>query len=181
MSYNEYYNSYIEIIIKKTKTAVDYLKIVGILLMTFLLLWFFVASSFVIGGIFSFLLEALTVFLAYLLLLVQNVEYEYNFTMGDLDIAAIYSKRKRRRLVDIKCNHMEDFSEYNESAKQKIKTKVNGKVIHAISNQKGAKLYSIIYHGVDEKKNALIFEPNEEMASAIQKQFSRIQATGQNR
>ena len=168
-------------IIKKIKTAVDYLKILGILLMTFLLLWFFVASFFASGGIFSYLLAALTVFLAYLLLIVQNVEYEYNFTMGDLDIAVIYSKKKRRRLIDIKCNHMEDFSEYNESAKQKIKTIVNGKVIHAISNKKDVKLYSIIFHGVNGKKNALIFEPNEEMVTSIQKQFSKIQAMGQNR
>lgn len=51
---------------------------------------------------------------AYKLVTMLNVEYEYIFTNGDLDIDKIMNRNSRKRLLSCKCSAFETFGPYKE-------------------------------------------------------------------
>jgi len=172
--FSEYYKSYSEVIIKKEKGPLEYLLLTLTVLGGAGLTYFmFALTVYLASGLIGMLFIAAGIYLTYLLILLQSVEYEYNFTMSELDVFAIYSKRKRKLMASIKCQQIENHGEYDAQKVREIKIAKDAKLINASSNIEGNKKYFLLYSSMDGRKYILVFEPSSEMLEAMIKQISR--------
>lgn len=98
---------FVERIIERKKNIIDYMVIFSIffgsLFVALLIILFFN-----INAISAALLIALG-YLVYYLISMRNVEFEYAFTNGELDIDKIIAQRKRKRLFSANCRDFEAF------------------------------------------------------------------------
>ena len=129
----------------------------------FLILLFFVLTP--IAGQFTTIIIAALGFGAYYLFGYLNVEYEYIFTNGELDIDCIYQKSRRKRQFsgvvrdfDVMAhiedkNHLSDFNSANET-KDYSSGKVKDNTYAFLTTYKGKRLKVII-------------EPDEVMVQAF--------------
>jgi len=108
---------------------------------------------------------------AYYLMSFFNVEYEYIFTNGDLDIDVIYSKSRRKRLFtgnvkkfDLMC-HVEDKMRIGEFAGAEVKLDYSG----GVPNQNTYAFLTV--H--NNKRTKVTIEPNEKILKAISGAMSR--------
>jgi hypothetical protein len=124
---------------------------------------FFVANIFI--GQWGLYVAVAAGFFAYILMGRQNVEYEYIFTNGELDIDIIYNKSKRKRLFSGRVTdfeimaHVEDknrVGDFNSA------TETHDYSSGVVSNDSYAFLTA--YKG---KRLKIIFEPNEMMMKCI--------------
>ena len=97
-----------------------------------------------------------------------NLEFEYIFTNGDLDIDKISNKRKRKRMVSVRIPKTSMFSEFDAS---KFDKKAFDIVYHAEQSLQSSQNYMIQYVNRDGKKCVLIFTPNEKLVEAIRKYY----------
>jgi hypothetical protein len=84
-----------EQIVKRKPTFKD--SIIRVLLVVAVTLIFFITLVTPLGG-FAFIITVAAGFGAYLLMSFLNVEYEYAFTDGELDIDVIYNRSRRKRV-----------------------------------------------------------------------------------
>ncbi|PKM58040.1 MAG: hypothetical protein CVU98_02975 [Firmicutes bacterium HGW-Firmicutes-3] len=133
----------------------------------------FIAVAFLIPGLRSLIYVIAIVVISCMVILLRrfNVEYEYIFTNGELDIDQIINKNKRKRLLSV---HVDSFI-----IMVPISNKDYGKDV-----EKYSKLYDVssgllqenTYAAIfdkDSKKIKLIFEPNEKMFNAIRAYIPR--------
>lgn len=98
-------DTFIEYIISKKKTYVDALKTIGIIIGAIAIcfvLGFCVAISKSWLFMLWFALGVAVWYGVYILISRMNVEYEYIFTNGELDIDAIYSKKRRVHILSVR-------------------------------------------------------------------------------
>lgn len=114
----------------------------------------------------AFLFAAVIVaFGAYWFIQRQNIEYEYTFTNGDLDIDKIINKSKRKRILTVSVKdfevmaHVEDKDHAHE---------LNGfqKTLDFSSGEVKPNTYAALLMHKNEKVK-MIFEPNEEIVKGI--------------
>ncbi|MEA4888859.1 MAG: DUF6106 family protein [Clostridiaceae bacterium] len=118
-------DTFMEKIVARRKTGLDFLKIAGLLVASFVLL----AVIMLFAAYISFLIPILLVGLGYglwFLLTSMNREYEYIVTNGDLDIDMIIARRKRKRVFSGKSKDFELMAkvggdEYREAQKGHFK------------------------------------------------------------
>jgi len=133
----------------------------------------FLAIAFLIPGLRSliFIIAIGIISGVFILLRRFNVEYEYIFTNGELDIDQIINKSKRKRLLSI---HVADFiimvpisnKDYGKDVEK------YSKLYDASSGVLLENTYAAIFDK-DSKKSKLIFEPNEKMFNAIRAYIPR--------
>lgn len=150
-----------EQIVKKKPTTMDMMKRVG--LVAAVIVIFLVASVFI--GQFAFVLTVVAGFCAYLVINMLNVEYEYIFTNGELDIDIIYNRTRRKRLFSGSVSdfeimaHLDDKDHAGEFASaNETKNYASG----TVTEQTYA--FLTVYKG---KRLKVIIEPNEMMLKAI--------------
>ncbi|QUH27585.1 DUF6106 family protein [Vallitalea guaymasensis] len=100
-----------------------------------------------------------------------NVEFEYIFTSGDLDIDKIFNKNKRKKFISIDVRKIEIMAPVN-SKDHASELSNYEKVIDCSSGTNNNNTYAamIVRNGKREK---LILEPNEKMLKAIKKYIPR--------
>ena len=96
-------DAFIEKIVVKRKSTVDYLITIGIILLSFVLAIVILALTSGIIGQIAFLLAIGVVYLGFRLQSRTNLEFEYLVTNGALDIDKIMSQRKRTRIFSADC------------------------------------------------------------------------------
>jgi len=87
-----------EQIVKRKQTVKD--TAIKICLIVLVILIFFVTMMSPLGP-FAVIITAAAGFGAYYLMTFLSVEYEYVFTNGELDVDAIYSRARRKRLMSV--------------------------------------------------------------------------------
>lgn len=101
---------FMEYMVKKKKETRDYLFAVSMLLLALLTsIVILYLAAFVVSytmGL-EFLLVVGAWYGAYLLIRRRNVEYEYTFTNGELDVDAIYAKRRRNHMLTVRVRDMD--------------------------------------------------------------------------
>lgn len=150
-----------EQIVKRKPTGKDLMKRVG--LVAAVIIIFFMSMYFI--GQFAFIITVAAGFGAYLLMNMLNLEYEYIFTNGELDIDVIYNRTRRKRLfsgsvsdfevmahVEDKA-HIGDFASANET-KDYSSGAVTDHTYAFLTNYKGKRL-------------KILFEPNDVFIKAI--------------
>jgi len=100
-----------------------------------------------------------------------NVEYEYIFTNGDLDIDVIYNRARRKRLIsvnvkkfDLMC-HVEDKMRIGEFASAEVKLDYSSGTLN-----ENTYAFLTVHNS---KRTKVVIEPNDKMLKAISGVMSR--------
>lgn len=103
-------DTFIEQIVARKNSGILVLAKIGIVLAALLIgtVLFFVTTMFGFGSI-GLMLVAGAFYGAYILISNFNVEYEYIFTNGELDVDKIIARRRRKRLITVKIQNFEQF------------------------------------------------------------------------
>lgn len=159
-------DSFYEHLIKKKMSYQDFLMILiivlgaGLVTMATILLFPFL-------GMFWLLLPCLVVYIAYVLISKRFVEFEYFLTNDELDIDCITSKKRRRRLITVKCNAFDLLAAMNDPAyNEAVKDKEIKRVIMAASSPYSPGAYFAVFTK-DGIRTLLVFEPTAKMLSAM--------------
>lgn len=152
-------DSFFEQIIKKRKTAADWLLMALIILLALALL--FVVFLFLPE---VFFLAAVGVgYGAWWLITNQNVEYEYCVTNGDIDVDQITARRKRKRLVSVAGRKIESLMPFDPTAPL---SKYDRRVM-AASSLKAEGLWCFTYHSKKNGHTFVVFKPDRRVLSAF--------------
>jgi len=118
---------------------------------------------------FSIIIVAAAGFGASYLMSFLNVEYEYVFTNGELDIDIIYNRARRKRVFSSHVNEIEIMAHIEDKN-------------HSFENYEQIKDFSsgeikpdtyVFLTNYQNKRTKVIFEPNEKMMKAISGTLSR--------
>lgn len=142
---------YTEQLIKKQTSSKDTLKKVGLIAVTVLSV--FIAFMIPAGIILPVVLIVIDV----LVIRSLNVEYEYAFVNGDLDIDKIMNKARRKRVFSVDVEQMELLAPVGAVELMPYK-KV--KTYDYTSGNKNAKVYALVSSDKGEVRQ-ILFEPNE--------------------
>lgn len=159
---------FIEKIVPRKKSGLDYLKIVGLLLAYFILI--FVAIFFLAQYI-AFLIPLILFgggWLVYMLITSLNIEHEYIVTNGDLDIDAIYAQRKRKRQFAGKAKEFELMAHVSDDEYKRLSANKSLKVLDATSNT-GAKNTWFIVGQHKGQRTLVLLEPDERMMENLRR------------
>lgn len=165
-------DSYVEQIVPVRKTRGEQWLQIGLWVAAVLLILTCVAGfALHLLGMLSILLVALAVgvgYGAYFLSSQMNVEYEYIFTNGDLDVDKILSKRSRKRVGSVKCRDIVRMGKYDPEAHRN--ETYNEKIV--ASNVDGEAWYAVAEG--DAVSTLLIFKPDDRLLAAMKPYVPRM-------
>lgn len=160
----------------KQKAVVALIVTIGVLLSALLFVFMFAAAALLMGtpfGSFAFsiglVIIALMWYGAYLLIGMQNIEYEYLLTNSEIDIDKIMSKRGRKRIVsfDFKevsiCANVDD-NEHNHD----FRNVHMDKTFDLAGDKTRGNVYFADFVSEGEKTR-VIFQPTSKMMGEIKK------------
>lgn len=146
---------------------------VGIVLLAFLLAS---AVFLFLNFIFPVTLAVICV-AAYYVIKMLNVEYEYAFTNGDLDVDKITGKRRRKRMLEINARQIQVMAPYTQEFEPEVRNyQVVAQKDYAAS--KGAVgRWFFIYENEQGQYEFVVFQPSARMRRAM-KPFLRLRMKG---
>lgn len=160
-----------EQLIAKETTAIDIIKKVGVILIGIVLILVLSQISFIANlGVMPFIIVAVG---WGVIILVRrfNVEYEYVFTNGELDIDKIYNKSKRKSGLSINVRKFDVLVNLNHPDAANELSRTNQTIDYS-----SGKLHENSFAAVYEdggKRIRLLFDPNEMMLDAIKMYIPR--------
>lgn len=158
-----------ECMVKKKKGIADYLKIVGCILIIVLILFSMpLVSQINYVGIILFMVCAGVIYLLYNIIISINLEYEYTFTNGAMDVDKIIAARRRKRMTSLNARSIEIMASVDSN---EVSAYVNDKSIkrhYACSSIDDPDTYFVVY-SENDKKHMLIFNPNEEIKDGFKR------------
>lgn len=92
-----------------------------------------------------------------------NVEYEYQYLNGDLDIDKIMNKSKRKRVFSASVSEMEILAPADSGRLDQFR---NARVLNLSSGRGDARLYALVIAN-NGQLTKLIFEPNDTIIEGI--------------
>lgn len=165
---------FLEQIVKQQKSFKEILRNVAIIIVGLLLaagLFLLLLTPFRLKeylGMFVFLILAGVVYYTWYIVSGLNLEFEYIFTNGEIDVDKISNKRKRKRITTVRVSQASSFGEFDYSAFDKS---AYAHVYNASAFLKGQDNYILDYANRDGEKCCLIFTPDEKMLEAIKKYY----------
>lgn len=143
---------------------------------TFIAIWILAlllcGIIFLMSGIFGsliFLLMAGTLYGAFKLSGLLNVEYEYIITNGTLDVDKIVNKQSRQRILSFDIPKVTRMEKYNDG----LIVNINPKDIVMACNTTDENVYLLAYEKNGKQMN-LVFSPNEKMQKVIAKYLPKF-------
>lgn len=121
-------------------------------------------------GTIIFFLAAAIVYYSFYFAKSLDLEHEYVYTNGEIDVDCIIARRKRKRLLTVKLETFEEFSEYKP---EKLQGKKFDLTIDASSSLKDEGVYYAIFTGQSGKKCVLFISPNQGLLEEMQKVCKR--------
>lgn len=104
------------------------------------------------------------VYVAYKLSIRLDVEFEYIYLNGEMDVDKIISKSDRERMITFKANTFEHFGKYEEE-KQKADSIPVDRRFDFTSHTGENEVYYAVFNHKEYKKVLILFEPNEKILS----------------
>jgi len=152
-----------EQLVKKAVTGKDTAKRFGIVALAVIVV--FICTSIPVIGQFWIFIAAAAGFGAYFFISRLNIEYEYIYTNGELDIDVIYNKNNRKRLFSSDIKQFEIMAHVQDTAHTREMSNVTETKDYS-SGIVGPNTYAFVtpYKG---KRLKIIFEPNEMMVKAF--------------
>lgn len=161
---------FLEQMIKRKKTAMDFIK-VAVCVLVALGIFLYVPAFLVIPmiGTILFAVCVLCIYFLYKMVCGINLEYEYTFTNGMMDVDKIINMRSRKSMVEINIRKLEIAGKKDNPAFQKYLADRNIKKIYACTRKDAEDLGFIVFQDKDGKNKMLLFNPNEELQEAIRR------------
>ena len=156
-----------EQIVEKQGSLADTAKRAGIVVLATMI--FFI--SFILIQAFAVFVGVAAVFGAMFLMSFLNVEYEYVFTNGELDIDIIYNRSRRKRLFSTVVKDFEIMAHVEDNVHMGAFGGAQ-EVINCHSGEIGPNTYAFLAK-IKGKRAKVVFEPNEKMLKAISTSLSR--------
>ena len=156
-----------EQIVKKHGTFSDNVKRAGIAMLIFVI----ILISFAFLQAFAVFVIAAAVFGGIFLMSYLNIEYEYVYTNGELDIDIIYNRSRRKRLFSAMVKEFEIMAHVEDKTHLRAFDTAQ-ETISCHSGEIGPNTYAFLAT-IKGKKAKVIFEPNEKMLKAIGTSLSR--------
>lgn len=97
------------------------------------------------------------------------IEYEYSYTLGELEVAKIINNKRRRILCKFECKEIEAFGKINTTAYTRYLKNPNVKKVYATFIKNAEKDVYYMYYVGKKAKYLIHFEPDEEMLSYVKK------------
>lgn len=151
---NDYYT---EQLVKKQTDMKDML--IKAVLIAVTIVSFLIVLMFPVGLILPIVMIVLDVFMFRRL----NVEYEYLFLNGDLDIDKIMNKSKRKKVFSASVADMEFFAPVDAV---ELRQYQNARTFDFSSGDRQAKRYAMVISGKGELKKVVI-EPNDTIVEGL--------------
>lgn len=160
---------FVEQLVKRRRTSVDITKIVLCVLAILLVL---MAAPILIGiryfGSIALLLCVGLIYLLYNVLISVNLEYEYAFTNGALDIDKIIAARRRKRLTDLNAREIEIMARTSNHAYKSYAENREIKRIYACTAPTDEDVFFVVYQK-NNNKYMLIFNPDERIRDGFRR------------
>lgn len=163
---------FVEYLVKKKKTGVDYLIQAGVVVGALLIIFIAFLVSPLLGALslISTLVIVGAIYGAYYLFTSRKIEYEYIFTNGELDIDKIIAQRKRKRLITVKCKEFETFGRYTPEAH--IAQDIQNKLFVCDSPESANVYYATLRHPT-KGSTLIVMNVNEKFAQHMKKFIPR--------
>ena len=135
----------------------------------FVLFAFLPAVLPILTGIVPFLVVAVF-YLAYRLVVAQNVEFEYSMVNTEIDVDKIVNRRNRKRLTTVKVTGLEAHGVCGRNSGEfnRYLSDVAVKKIYATAEKNSESNYFVVYMN-ESIKTMLVFNPSEKIVNNIQK------------
>jgi len=156
-----------EQIVKRKPTPLDLAIKIGLILAVVVI---FVVSFTLVDGL-GVLITFAAGFGAVYLMSFRNIEYEYVFTNGELDIDIIYNKSRRKRLFSAHVNDIEIMANA-ENNEHSGAFESFEKLLDFSSGQTQPNTYLFMIN-YGSKRSKVVIEPNEKLLKAISGSISR--------
>lgn len=157
-------DTFIEYIIKRKKTARDYLVMAAIIAALVLIAAVCLIFNKYLFGI-PFIIFVFACWGAYMLLTGSNIEFEYILTNTELDIDKITAQRSRKRIITVNFREIEKCAKFDGADKENAgisRTEV------LCGDMQSGNVYFVDFFR-DGEKIRLLFEPNERILNEIKK------------
>lgn len=103
----------------------------------------------------------------------QSTEYEYTFTNGELDIAAVIMNNKRKKLLSANAKEFESIAPVSDDSYKRLANSMKDmKVYKAFRNNDADRLYYGLFNH-DGVKSILLFEPSQELLNMFKTYIPR--------
>ena len=160
-------DNFTEQLVKKQETSADktrriMLVILGIFLTVLLVLLSFIQLNKPILAFLGMVLAAASGYGTYFIVQGTYVEYEYTFTNGEIEIAKIIAKKKRRELLCTDVRSFTAFGKYEDGMEESE----DMTVVMTTDNIASHEYYADFQHE-EYGSTRLVFVPNEKMREYI--------------
>lgn len=164
---------FVEQLVKRKRRPSDYLRIGACVLAMLLVVYFLPLGMSVLAktglGFIVFVVCCALIYVLYLLVTATNMEYEYCFTNGALDVDKIINRRSRKRMVEVNARRIEMMAGTKTPAFDRIKQDRSIKKIYACTSVDDADTYFVDYINDAGKRIVLIFNPNEKIKDGFRR------------
>lgn len=155
------------VIVPREKTGITKLIHLNLFAISCLMLWMATFSS-PIFSVPAIIFVAIWVWQTFY----RNIEYEYTYYDGELRMAKITNKAKRKNLICINMEDVVTIAPKGDRSIYKYEKDGNYKYKDLTSGNKSAKVYAIIFKG-DKGMYRYEFEPDTDMLNAICVKYPR--------
>lgn len=166
-------DTFVEEAVKVIESAQDRTKKMGALIVTIMLLYSTISLSRGFLTIISAIMLIIMSILTIILFTNKNIEYEYDYTNGSLEIAKIIDNSKRKSVVTIESSEVKMVAAIgtNESLKY---DHVNLKTYDCSAHDEEQKDYILVAHS-EAKGNdfKVLFTPSDKLLTAMEKYNKR--------
>lgn len=156
---------FVEQLIERKQTWKNILLKLGIVFLALI-----ISAIFLIIGslrmVFPFVFAA-SLWGAYQLIQTRNIEYEYSFTNGEMDVDEIRGRRKRKRLLSVNFRKIELMAPLNEATRKDYLSAKNGKILDVSTSVRAENRWFVKFDDEGGGRTILIFEPNARLVGAI--------------
>ena len=162
---------FLEQLVKKKSTGVDILKKCLILLAGLFLCLLglnFVVSQFF--GPIALLVAVGAIYFSWFFITSLNLEFEYIYTNGEIDVDKIMAKRKRKRMTTVKISAFEEFGTYDQ---EKFRSRSFDATVNAAVSPSEPETRYAVYRSREGKHCLLLFSPDERLLAEIEKIYNR--------
>ena len=161
---------FVEQMVTKNKNMKDYIRIVLCLIASFALIFAVIMSPGIPGiGAIVFTICVGLIYLMYRLICNTNLEYEYCFTNGNLDVDVIINARSRKNMIDLNTRKIEIMATRKNRAFNLNMQDRSLKKIYACTDLNAEDLCFMIYIDDNGSRKMLLFNPNEEIKEGIRR------------
>lgn len=161
---------FIEQLVRKKRTGKDYLRITACVLGVLVLLFVMVLGMAIKGaGFIIFIACCALIYLLYMLITATNLEYEYCFTNGALDVDKIINVRSRKRMVEINARKIDMMATNKNREFKRFLEDRSIKKIYACTHREDENVFFITFQGDDGVRKMLLFNPNDRIKDGFRR------------